>query len=193
MADDHFPRLKLALQVVQTCGVAVAVAALILNFKAVRDQHDWNRRQQGFVLINQTNSQLRDMRPALVKAFPELVAKYAGQKLSRQDAETLFDACNPSTRVATGSGRTFTCEDRGTATTYLNLLELVAISFRNGVVDREIAESAYRGLLVEHYDFFEHFIDIAETRIRRKVWAPLQDAVLELRPKPTPSRQPTGT
>lgn len=192
MPSERFAKTKLGLQIFQSIGILLAVLSLYMNYKGIRDQHDWNRRQHTFMLINDVNKQIKDIRASMINAFPDFYSDKESNKLSKQDAENLFNA-SFSKNLKPISGRTFSCEARGLAGHYLNILEYIAVAYNNHIVDRSMLESSLGGMIIDDYDYFENFIKCVGINRNREAWKPLKDAVLTIKKiKNDPNPKPTG-
>lgn len=174
-----------ALTALRTLLTALSV---FVAYTAFRGDHDRSRRQYSFQLIAEMHKQLRESRKQLSTTFPEFYSDQDIRKLSQRDSDDLFRACPTDTQ------KRFTCEDRGIAGDYLNLLEYVATAYMNHVVDRKMIEDSLAPMIVFDYEYFENFVKVVERERKRRVWPPLQAFVVHIKSRiPTPIvRQPTG-
>lgn len=181
-------------QALTAAGAIFTGVAVLVAYYGIKQQHDWNRRQYTLELVRQVNNELRELREPLREAFPKLFHDRALSTLSKGEAEALFNAC-PLVDTRTPRQGEFTCEARGTAGAYLNLLEEIAVAHWNHVADRSIVEISFAGMILEDYGYFENFVQHVQTVRKRPVYETLQNVVAYLRQQRRtlpPSPEPTG-
>lgn len=175
MTEERFVKTRLVLHIIQAAAIIIAALSLWLGYKSMRDQHELERRQYTFILINESNKQLIALREPLRTAFNDLYEDKKARKLTQADAENLFHACSDFPQNT--SARQFTCDARGAAGSYLNFLDYIAVAHWNHIADRALVEATLGGMLVDDYDYFENFIKHVSDARKRKAWGSLQNVV----------------
>jgi hypothetical protein len=183
-------RWHFILRIITAAGLFVTAISVAIAYWGIREQHEWNRRQQTLVIINDSNKHLNEIRNSLRTSFPDMYSANQAQKLSPKDAEDLYNAC-PVKRPPAGATR-FSCGARGVAADYLNYMDYIASSYVDNVADRRMIEKAFSGVIIEDYEYFENFVKHTEQIRKRQTWEYLQDAVVLMRQRKVADRPITG-
>ena len=183
-------RWRIVLRVITAVGLLLTAGSVLIAYWGIREQHEWNRRQQTLIIINDSNKHLNEIRNGLRSSFPDMFSATETQKLSPKDAADLYNAC--PVKKPPGAALRFACEARGIAADYLNYLDYIASAYVDHVADSSMIEKAFGGIVMEDYDYFENFIKHGEQVRKRKMWEYLQDAVVLLRQRKVAGRPDTG-
>jgi hypothetical protein len=185
MSDEKYSKIKFILKIIQTAGIIIAVLSLLLSYISLNAQHDWNRRHQAFILINETYRQIAEQRKELKQSFPELYQSGETKHLSKYEAENLYNACSKENPKHAGC-HIYQCDDRGIACKYLNLMEYISVAYINNVVDQHMIDVSLGGTMIEDYDYFENFIKQVGIEKSRSAWAPFKMTVDQMKKKKIP-------
>lgn len=176
-----------------TKHLAIATIALVLITMALeiwkaradeaRDQHwhDTDKARQSVQLVVDLNKELAQFRERLIKAFPEMYrSSMKEHPMSAQEAEDLYLGCDE--RPGSES-----CQKKGTASAYLNLLEQIALANDDGLVDQKVVDELFSAMIVDDYHYLENFVREVEHRRyndKRRAWPVLQQYVEKAKQSP---------
>ena len=95
MGEDRFATIKLILSIIQTIGVLLAAASLILTFWGIRQQHEWNRREQALAILTKFNAEITPHRETIFAAYPGINDERTSQIPSPEECQTIIKSRKP--------------------------------------------------------------------------------------------------
>jgi len=158
-----------------------------LVYKALKADHDWNRRQYAMDMLKDWNANTAGHAKAIEDVFPHLrdVDRTGGQvtELTKQQSKHIY-TCNPED-ASLWNVRFHLVE-------LLNYLEVIAIAYVEGVADEGMVHRCFRGPMMKWHDILTNFIQVVETCEGYQPWEILQQVVGEWKAGQIRRRPPTA-
>ncbi|HZF13514.1 MAG TPA: hypothetical protein VFE33_32375 [Thermoanaerobaculia bacterium] len=190
--EDRFAGMKLILSIIQTMGVLVAAASLVLSLWGIREQHEWNRRQQALTILEKFNSEVAPHRTAIFAAYPGINDENTNQIPTHEECQTIIKARKPGETKIRGIDA---FELRSHLVSVLNYFEDLAIAWEYQVGDQTILEEAAAPVILRWYQVFQPCITEMDKEAGESVWPSLERVVAsweEKRAKPAHKIPQTG-
>ena len=151
---EHFSNIISALALI------AALSSLGLTIRALRANHDWNRRQFAAKMIEDWNPRTSSHRQAIERLRPGLIDIVRGNDkinvISLEDARAIYRSTPESPEL---------WELRFHFIEILNYFEFVASCYHNEVCDEYMIEKSFRGVFMAWHKVLKNFIDeFAEAR-----------------------------
>ena len=119
---------------------------------AVFEQHEWNRRHFTVMLVREFYEDVGPFLDSLRESFPGLY--HSGEKahMSRDQADTLYDAKPGDPKY----------QLRHNVVGYLNYIEFLCSAYEAHVVNHDVFKDSFEAIVVRAYEQFEEFIEVAQ-------------------------------
>lgn len=139
------------IQCLSLIAIVLAVLALYQQRRALKDQHEWNRRHYTVQMLGECNSQICPFQKSLKQVAPGIFSKNASSPISPEYVEKLINA-DPNSYYG---------KIRQDLVGFHNYMEYVCIAYEANVVDRDRVKEFYSYSFIRAYDnlknLFERF------------------------------------
>ena len=180
MVEDRFATLKLALAVIQTLGIVLAAASLVVALYGIRQQHEWNRREQALAIVSKFNTEMRPHKEAIFLAFPGINDAQNNQIPTQEECVTIIKARARAVKIVRNADA-FDLRDH--VLSVLNYFENLTIAWEYHIGDREIIEEATAPVILRWHKVFEPCMSEMNKEVGEEVWPSLQRVVTEWKGK----------
>jgi hypothetical protein len=174
MPDERFAKTKLALQIVQTAAIIFAAASLWVSYTALRDDHEYKRRQFTAELISSFNGKIKEIRGPLMDAYPGLHNVDAGQPPSFEDCRKMIKAKRGDFRI---NDKVDAFEVRAYLLSAFNNFEHVAYAFERHLGNQPEIEESFSHVILRWDSFFGNCVRAANEEMKSDNWPPLTRVV----------------
>lgn len=128
--------------VILILGFAVSIFQIVLLRRQIREEHEWNRRQNSLGYSFSTDPVIRDIRSKLDKFLFTRSRKPGEITLKEiQDSSTEYPDIYTDIDVVLGR------------------LELMCVAMQNGIADEQTCKDLLRGTVIRYYRLFGQYIE----------------------------------
>src|SRR5215469_1134441 len=173
MADDY-PRQRLVLHYIQTCGVLLVATSIWVSVHSIDVQVHWNRQRLTFDLLGKYTSELKEHAPNVYNAYPGLNDPTKGGAPSPQEAQILATA---EEGVLLPDGKSSAATVRRHLNAVLNYFEELAYAWESETCERDPIEQEVAPGIVRWTDFFANYIQVQDALNQEPNWPPLSRVV----------------
>lgn len=176
-----------SMPIITGVGLLLTYQALRLNYKALKANHDWNRRKAAVEIVARWNDETSVHRKAIEEIRPGLVDLDKSERnrtpeITKADALAIYTATPGS-------------EDwklRFHFIELLNFFESICVAYHHGVADKEILIISLHSPLGRWHAILVNFIDVVGTQRGYKPWEPFELVVAQWIASSSPPRNLTA-
>lgn len=185
MANDSAMQIQTVVQILIALGAVAGVVAVYVAVRALRANHDWNRRHFAVLIGQLWNDRTIAHRRAIEAAFPGIIdvdrqGDLRGE-LTREDAR----------RIYTSEKGTREWELRFHIVELLNYFENISIAYLHNVSDRTATKDSFRSPFARWFEAVRNYIDTVHENRGYDPWKSYVQVVSEWAREERPQRHPT--
>ena len=163
--------LDTVIRIITALGAVATAIGVFVAYRALKANHDWNRRQYAVKLVEDWNPQTLVHRKAVEALLPGLIDV---DKQSRKIAEITKQLALEI--YASKSGEPY-WELKFHLIELLNYFEPVSASYQNLVADEAMVRDSFKQPLENWYQALQNFITVVAENRRLNPWKPYTDVI----------------
>ena len=153
---------NLCFQGITAIAAAVTAYGVIVAYKTLKANHDWNRRHlaiEKIIEIQNCLSKLREKEFETELHFSSRKEPFSleeiHKKICEYDKNGSIKRDNNGYCILTSTGRKISSQIRE----YLNSYEIIAVAVRENTFDEEIVKETLKGNMIKAYRIFQNYIE----------------------------------